>query len=95
MTLIELLQYLITPLGLGAVATLVTQLIQRYKPEVNGNLAYVVSMIVSAALGIGAFFALPYAEKLPPEVGTVVWPMLVWAYNYLLFRFGPRVPPIE
>ncbi len=90
MTLIEFLRYVATPAGLGALVTLLMWFIQQYLPDVEDNLAFVVSVALSAVLGIGAYYAIPYADKLPPEIAIVIWPTLVWAANYLWFRLGPK-----
>jgi hypothetical protein len=90
MTLVEFLQYLVTPVGLGLAARTVMYLIQKAKPEVADDLAFALSVLVAAVAGLIGFFAIPFAEKLPPEVGTVVWPVLTWAWNYVWFRFGPK-----
>ena len=90
MSLKEFLQYLATPIGLGALATWAMYLIQKARPSIQNDLAFVVSVVVSAVIGIGAYFMLPFADKLPLEIATVVWPVLVWAWNYVIFRFGPK-----
>ena len=90
MTLEQFLQYIMTPAGLGAAAVVVMYVIQKIKPVIQDDLAYILSVVISALLGIGAYFVLPFVDKLPPEVGTVIWPILVWCWNYLWFRFGPK-----
>lgn len=90
MSMEEFLQYIMTPVGLGALATFFMWLIQQAKPGVKDDIAFALSVLISAALGLGAYFALPFVEKLPPEVAIAVWPVLVWAWNYLWFRFGPK-----
>ena len=90
MSMKEFLQYLVTPAGLGFVVMAVMYVIQKAKPEVKDDLAFVVSVILAAVVGIGAYYLIPFVDKLPPEIGTVIWPVLVWAANYIWFRFGPK-----
>lgn len=86
----EFFQYIVTPAGLGAMVTVLMFLIQKFKPEVTDDAAYLVSVLLAAGLGMGGYFLIPFVDKLPPVVGTVVWSVLVWAFNYLWFRFGPK-----
>jgi len=90
MSMKEFLQYLATPAALGSLVTLLMYVIQKAKPEVQDDLAFVVSVGLAACIGMGAYFLMPFVDKLPPEVGAIVWPTLVWAWNYIIFRFGPK-----
>jgi hypothetical protein len=89
MSLLELLQYLGTPAGLGALVTLLMYVIQRVKPSVQDDVAYALSVGLAAVVGIVAQQLVPFADNLPPEV-IAVWPILIWAFNYLWFRLGPK-----
>lgn len=83
----EFLRYIVTPVGLGAVATLVVQLLQKAKPSIAGDLAFLVSVIVAAVVGLGGYYLLPFLQMLPPDVELIVWPVLTWAANYIWHRF--------
>ena len=87
MTLSEFLRYVATPAGAGAVVTLLMYVIQTMRPDIEENGAFFLSVGLAFVAGLVASYVAPYAESLPPEVANVVWPMLVWAWNYVYYRF--------
>ncbi len=87
MTLSEFLRYVATPAGAGAIVTLLMYVIQSARPDIQENAAFFLSVGLAFVAGLVAYYAIPYAEKLPPDVANVVWPMLVWAWNYVYYRF--------
>ena len=89
MTLHEFVAWLATPAGLGAFVVLLMWLVRKVWPSVQDDLAFVVSTVLAAIVGIGAHYLLPWVDKLPEDIPLYIWPVLVWAWNYLLFRFGP------
>ena len=87
MTLSEFLRYVATPAGAGAIVTLLMYVIQTWRPDIQENSAFFLSVDLAFVAGLAANYAAPYAESLPPDVANVVWPMLVWAWNYVYYRF--------
>ena len=92
MNLEELLKYVVTPAGMGAVTMLLVQLIQKFRPGIAGDVAYVVSVIVAVLVGIGAYYILPFLQTLDPAIAAVFYPVLSWAFNYLYHRFFTEHP---
>ena len=88
----EFLRYIVTPAGLGAAATLFMQLIQKQLPNIAGDVAFLVSVLVAAVVGLGGYYIIPFLQTLPPDVELVIWPVLTWAFNYIWHRFFTEHP---
>jgi len=84
MELAEFLAYLAAAGALGAVSSIVLQLIRRLWPALDEVYAFLASMIAAIAISVAANLLLPVLPSFPPEVKQF-WPIVVWAAQQIWF----------
>ena len=95
----EFVKYLAGPAALGAVSTVVMQIVKKFYPTVKDDIAFFVSIFVACAVGVMAHFLVPHLDKIPPEIGSLFF-VAVWAASQVWNRIRkvvearfPVVPP--
>ena len=84
MTLLEILKYIASPIGMGALAVVITHTIRKVWPMIDEQYAVVASFLVSLVLGLAAQTLIPYTGGLPPWFNDY-WPLIYWAASQLWY----------
>ena len=86
--MIDFLKWLATAAALPVVSSYLVDLIKYLRPEVEDQLAVLVSIAVAVLAGLLGIVAQPYLADIPAEVEQY-WPLIVWAIQqawYQLFN---------
>ena len=83
------LAWLAAPAVLGIVSSFIVTAIKAFWPGVADRVAVLVSIIVAAALSVGAALVLPYVGRIPPEIAAY-WPIVVWSASQLWYELTKK-----
>ncbi len=78
MTLVELIKWLAAAgPALGVVSSLVVQILKKFWPQIEGDLAQYISITVAVLIAALAQAAEPYIGEIPPVVNQYWWVVVV------------------